>query len=78
MNSWSLALVVSCGHCHNTNDFADDSREKKEIARQMVEMGELISSKLKTIKGLSKRPIINCITCHRGDVKPALDLPERN
>jgi hypothetical protein len=71
MNSWSRALGVSCGHCHNTNDFAKDEKEKKEISRQMVEMGNLISQKLKTIKGISERPIVNCTTCHRGELKPA-------
>jgi hypothetical protein len=75
MNSWSRALGVSCDHCHNTNDFADDAKQKKEISRQMVEMGTMISQKLKTIKGLSERPIVNCTTCHRGDLKPALRLP---
>jgi hypothetical protein len=74
MNSWSRALGVSCGHCHNTNDFANDEKEKKEIARQMVEMGNLISQKLKTIKGLSERPIVNCTTCHRGELKPAFRM----
>ena len=74
MNSWSRALGVSCGHCHNTNDFANDEKEKKEISRQMVEMGNLISQKLKTIKGLSQKPIVNCTTCHRGELKPAFRL----
>ena len=43
----------------------------------MVQMGNMISAKLRAIKGLSERPIVNCITCHRGDLKPALDLPEK-
>lgn len=76
MNSWSRALGVSCGHCHNTNNFADDEKQKKEIARQMVEMGNTISQRLKTIKGLSERPIVNCITCHRGELKPAFRMPQ--
>ena len=75
MNSWSRALGVSCGHCHNTNNFAEDEKQKKEISRQMVEMGNMISQKLKTINGLSDRPIVNCTTCHRGDLKPAFRLP---
>lgn len=76
MNSWSLALGVSCGHCHDTNDFANDEKQKKEISRQMVEMGNIIGQKLKTIKGLSERPIVNCITCHRGELKPAFRMPQ--
>ena len=76
MNSWSRALGVSCGHCHNTNDFAKDEKQKKEISRQMVEMGTMISQKLKTINGLSDRPIVNCTTCHRGELKPAFRMAQ--
>jgi len=77
MNSWSRGLGVSCGHCHNTNDFASDENNKKGIAREMVQMGNMISSKLKTINGLSARPIVNCITCHRGELKPAFRMPAK-
>jgi hypothetical protein len=75
MNAWSRGLGVSCGHCHNTNNFASDEINKKEIARQMVDMGNLISDKLKSIKGLSAKPVVNCITCHRGELKPAFRMP---
>ena len=77
MNAWSRGLGVSCGHCHNTNDFTLDEKEKKGIAREMVTMGNMISQKLKTIKGLSDRPIVNCITCHRGELKPAFRMPNK-
>lgn len=77
MDAWSRGLGVSCGHCHNTDNFADDSKHKKGIAREMVMMGNMISEKLKTIDGLSKRPIVNCITCHRGELKPAFRMSEK-
>ena len=77
MNAWSRGLGVSCGHCHNTDNFSSDEKQKKEIAREMVTMGNMISQKLKTIKGLSERPIVNCITCHRGELKPALRMPTK-
>jgi len=77
MNSWSQALGVSCGHCHNTDNFSSDEKEKKEIAREMVQMGNMINEKLKTIKGLSELPIVNCTTCHRGDLKPAFRMPTK-
>ena len=77
MNSWSQALGVSCGHCHNTDNFSSDEKEKKLIAREMVTMGNMISQKLKTIKGLSDRPIVNCTTCHRGELKPAFKMPTK-
>lgn len=75
MDAWSRGLGVSCGHCHNTANFSSDEKPKKEIAREMVRMGNMISGKLKTIKGLSERPVVNCITCHRGELKPAFRMP---
>lgn len=75
MNAWSRGLGVSCGHCHNTDNFSSDEKEKKGIAREMVNMGTMISQRLKTIKGISEKPIVNCITCHRGDLKPAFRMP---
>ena len=77
MNSWSQALGVSCGHCHNTDNFSSDEKEKKLIAREMVTMGNMISQKLKTIQGISDRPIVNCTTCHRGELKPAFKMPTK-
>lgn len=77
MNSWSQALGVSCGHCHNTDNFSSDEKQKKEIAREMVTMGNMIKEKLQTIKGLSDRPIVNCTTCHRGELKPAFRMPAK-
>lgn len=74
MRAWSRGLGISCGHCHNTDDFSLDEKQPKEIAREMVRMGNLISEKLKTIKGLSAKPIVNCTTCHRGELKPALSI----
>lgn len=74
MKAWSIGLGVSCGHCHNTTDFSLDHKLKKQIAREMVVMGNAINEKIRTIEGLSKRPIVNCITCHRGDLKPAFKI----
>ncbi len=77
---YSRSLGVSCGHCHNTSDFASEEKMQKEIAREMSAMTNRINTDLlKNIKGLkSETPIVNCTTCHRGNVKPALDLPEKN
>ena len=52
-------------------------KEKKKV-KKMVTMGNMISEKLKSIKGLSERPIVNCTTCHRGDLKPAFRMPPTN
>ena len=77
MNAWSRGLGVSCGHCHNTENFSSDEKQKKDIAREMVKMGNMISKQLKTINGLSERPIVNCITCHQGELKPAFRMPDK-
>ncbi len=74
---YSRSLGVSCGHCHNTNDFASEEKKEKEIARQMSAMNKQINDiLLKNIQNLESNPaIVNCTTCHRGQIKPALDLP---
>jgi hypothetical protein len=39
-------------------------------------MGAINTEQLKKIKNLkSENPGVNCTTCHRGQVKPALNLP---
>jgi hypothetical protein len=50
----------------------------KQITRDMVAMSKTINQDLlKNIAGLKDRtPIINCTTCHRGQLKPALNLDE--
>ena len=73
---WGKALGVSCTHCHVAGDWANDLKKPKDIARDMVRMGNVISKQLASIQGLNdRRPIVNCTTCHRGQLKPALNLP---
>lgn len=73
---WGKALGVSCTHCHVPGDWASDAKPAKSIARDMVRMGNVISAQLRAIEGLKdRRPIVNCTTCHRGQLKPALNLP---
>jgi hypothetical protein len=76
---YSNSLGVSCGHCHNTDDFASEEKKQKEIARQMAAMNkEINNTLLKNITGLQSDPaVINCTTCHRGQIKPALDLEKK-
>jgi len=71
---FSKSLVVNCTHCHNPNDWASEEKPQKQIAREMMAMvgkinGELLSS-IGNLK--SDSPTVNCTTCHRGQVKPAL------
>lgn len=72
MEKWSEALGVGCEHCHIPNEWHQDLKPEKEIARQMVEMGERLNAELRKIKGLkSEKPTINCFSCHRGELIPA-------
>ena len=70
------SLGVHCTHCHNPQDWASDEKPTKQIARDMHGMAhKIVEELLPSIKGLkSERPVVNCTTCHRGQVKPALDL----
>lgn len=72
MEKWSIALGVGCEYCHDTNNWASDTVHEKKTARQMAgPLNEAIRTVLGKIEGLSERPVVNCATCHRGEIKPA-------
>ncbi|HJZ78806.1 MAG TPA: c-type cytochrome [Pyrinomonadaceae bacterium] len=75
---YARSLGVTCEHCHVAGDWEKDDKPTKQIAREMVGMANTINSELlKNIKNLKgPNSIVNCTTCHRGQVKPALNLPE--
>ena len=73
---YARSLGVSCDHCHDTDEWESDAKPQKDIARRMMAMVDTINRVLlPRIPDLeSERPVVNCTTCHRGAVKPALDL----
>ena len=73
---YANSLGVSCGHCHDTQHWELDTKPEKEITRKMAAMNARINIELlKSIEGLKgPNPVVNCTTCHRGSVKPALDM----
>ena len=76
--AYSRSLGVTCTHCHVPDKWESDERPQKQIARDMAAMMAKINSPdmLRGIKNLrSETPTINCTTCHRGNTKPALNLP---
>jgi Photosynthetic reaction centre cytochrome C subunit len=75
---YARSLGVNCTHCHVVGAWEKDDKPTKQIARDMVTMVAAINNEyLKKIKNLkSATPIVNCTTCHRGQTKPALNLPE--
>jgi hypothetical protein len=74
---YARSLGVTCTHCHVPEKWESDEKAQKPIAREMAGMMAKINGELlKGIKNLkSETPTVNCTTCHRGEVKPALNLP---
>lgn len=74
---FARSLGVNCTHCHVPDKWEAEDKPQKQIARDMSAMVSTINRDLlKNIKNLkSESPIVNCTTCHRGDIKPALNLP---
>jgi len=75
---YSKSLGVTCTHCHVPGEWEKEDKPTKQVARDMAGMAATINNQLlKQIKNLkSENPGINCTTCHRGQTKPALNLPE--
>lgn len=74
---YARSLGVRCTHCHVPEKWETEDKPQKQIARDMAAMLSRINVEmLKGIKNLkSVSPTINCTTCHRGEVKPAINLP---
>lgn len=75
---YARSLGVDCTHCHVAGQWEREDKPTKQIARDMAAMAANINNEqLKKIKNLkSADPVINCTTCHRGQTKPALNLPD--
>ncbi len=75
---YARSLGVDCTHCHVPGAWEKDDKPTKQVARDMAAMVTAINNQhLKQIKNLkSESPAVNCTTCHRGQTKPALNLPE--
>jgi len=73
---YSRSLGVECTYCHVPDKWETEDKPEKQIARDMAGMvGRINGELLKGIKNLkNSSPTINCTTCHRGEVKPALNL----
>ena len=76
---YARSLGVSCTHCHVPEKWDSDEKRPKQAAREMRELtAKLNGELLPLLKNLdSKKPVVNCTTCHRGEVKPATELPRR-
>jgi hypothetical protein len=63
------ALGVSCNYCHVGSDWDKDDKREKVTARKMLKM--VLELNANQFDG---RNAVNCMTCHRGAVKPEHDI----
>jgi photosynthetic reaction center cytochrome c subunit len=77
---YATSLGVKCTYCHIIDDWSSDAVAEKQIARDMNAMAQTINNTLlKNINNLKgPNPIVNCTTCHRGEQKPALNMPDKS
>lgn len=66
MASFTGSLGVRCSHCHIPGQFEKDDKPAKQTARKMIRMVFELN------KGsFDGRGAVACVTCHRGQTKPA-------
>jgi len=76
---YARSLGVNCTHCHVADKWESEEKPQKQIARDMSAMvAKLNGETLKGIKNIGASPTVNCTTCHRGEVKPTLNLPAKS
>ncbi|MCA9751150.1 MAG: c-type cytochrome [Gemmatimonadetes bacterium] len=72
MIEFNDALGVQCRDCHDLRDFADDGKELKLVAREMMKMTRDLNA-----EWFPDRPeAVTCWTCHQGTRTPPHAAPE--
>lgn len=72
---YSRSLGVGCEHCHVTDDWAADEKRPKKAAREMILFTRQLNERLKEMQNLdTMEPVVNCATCHRGQLEPETSL----
>ena len=71
MQNFARSLGVTCGFCHNREDWAEDIPHK-ETARKMIEMVRTINADVFTWE---RAPRATCNMCHNGNVYPKFNPP---
>jgi hypothetical protein len=79
MLNFNEALGVQCTYCHVQGDFAADGNDKKEMARRMISMVRIIDTSFPSANGVFPDGYheVDCLTCHRGSVKPETVAPKK-
>lgn len=69
------SLGVSCDYCHVEDRWEADEKRPKRAAREMIVMTRSINDQLHKLTEINtEEATVNCTTCHRGYVKPALQM----
>jgi hypothetical protein len=72
---YSQALGVTCDHCHVEDRWEADEKRPKRAAREMIVLTNSINDQLGEMEEIDTGDAtVNCTTCHRGYVKPALQM----
>lgn len=72
---YSKSLGVTCDHCHVEDRYDADEKRPKLAAREMIVMTREINEQLAKMENIdTSEATVNCTTCHRGYVKPALQM----
>ncbi len=69
MSFVAASLGVDCSHCHTRPALENDDKPAKQTARRMMVMVNEIN------KTLGDKPLVNCATCHRGQLHPSTVPP---
>ena len=79
MQFFNEALGVQCTYCHAQGDMAADGNPKKETARKMISMVRVIDTSFPSSTGVFPAGYheVDCLTCHRGNVKPETVAPKK-
>src|SRR4029077_1547570 len=75
MQGFTRSLGVACTHCHVAGEWDSDSKDDKDVTRDMMKMTRAINDDyIKPIKAIAdKKPMVTCAMCHRGQAKAGSD-----
>lgn len=72
---YSQSLGVMCDHCHVEDRWDADEKRPKRAAREMITFTRELNAKLGQMENIdTSDSTVNCTTCHRGFVKPAIQM----
>lgn len=64
----SRHLGVTCTHCHNVDNFSENSKNSFKVSLEHIKIVQVLKSN--GMDGKNKKPEATCYMCHRGKLKP--------